>query len=95
MKWKVTPGAALQSNFRLRRGPTPQRSERFYSCRSMLAGDVPRQASRTLLVPDTASAEAARLYARGGWVACGSMPSYAVLPHGGLCDTTFYYRTLA
>ncbi len=25
---------------------------------------------------------------------CGVIPGYALLPGGGLCDTTFFYRTL-
>jgi GNAT superfamily N-acetyltransferase len=53
-----------------------------------------RAEGRTLLVLDTASAEAERLYERGGWVPCGLVPGYALLPQGGLCDTRFYYRQL-
>lgn len=53
-----------------------------------------RQAGRTLLVLDTASGDAERLYARMGWQRCGVIPGYALLPHGGLCDTTLFYRAL-
>jgi GNAT superfamily N-acetyltransferase len=49
---------------------------------------------RTLLVLDTASGDAERLYARLGWQRCGVIPGYALLPRGGLCDTTIFYRTL-
>jgi GNAT superfamily N-acetyltransferase len=49
---------------------------------------------KTLLVLDTASGDAERLYARMGWQRCGVIPGYALLPHGGLCDTTVFYRTL-
>ena len=49
---------------------------------------------KTLLVLDTASAEAERLYERGGWQRCGTVPGYALLPHGGLCATTFFFREL-
>ena len=49
---------------------------------------------KTLLVLDTASVEAERLYARGGWVPCGLVPGYALLPQGGLCDTRFFYKRL-
>jgi GNAT superfamily N-acetyltransferase len=49
---------------------------------------------RTVLVLDTASGDAQRLYARMGWQRCGVIPGYALLPRGGLCDTTFFYRTL-
>ena len=52
-------------------------------------------AGRTLLVLDTASDAAERLYARAGWVRVGTVPGYALLPHGGLCDTVFYYKQLA
>ncbi|MDP9044553.1 MAG: GNAT family N-acetyltransferase [Pseudomonadota bacterium] len=51
--------------------------------------------ARTLLVLDTASPEAERLYVRHGWQRCGTVPGYALRPGGGLCDTTFYYRQLA
>ena len=51
-------------------------------------------AGKTLLVLDTADATAARLYARLGWVAAGSIPGYALLPQGGPCATTFFYREL-
>lgn len=49
---------------------------------------------KTLLVLDTASGDAERLYARMGWQRCGVIPGYALLPQGGLCDTTVFYRTL-
>jgi GNAT superfamily N-acetyltransferase len=51
-------------------------------------------AGRTLLVLDTASGDAERLYARLGWQRCGVIPGYALLPQGGLCDTTVFYRSL-
>jgi hypothetical protein len=53
-----------------------------------------RDGGKTLLVLDTASPEAERLYARAGWQRCGSIPGYALLPQGGLCATTFFYREL-
>jgi GNAT superfamily N-acetyltransferase len=53
-----------------------------------------REAGKTLLVLDTANDEAARLYARLGWQACGTIPGYALLPRGGLCATTYFYRVL-
>jgi GNAT superfamily N-acetyltransferase len=53
-----------------------------------------RACGKTLLVLDTASDEAERLYARQGWVRVGAIPDYALLPHGGLCATTVYYRNL-
>ena len=47
---------------------------------------------RTLLVLDTAGAEAERLYARTGWQRVGVVPDYAMWPAGGFCDTTFSGR---
>jgi GNAT superfamily N-acetyltransferase len=59
------------------------------------AEEAARAAGKSLLVLDTASADAERLYARMGWQRCGVIPGYALLPQGGLCDTTFFYRRLA
>lgn len=47
-----------------------------------------------MLVLDTASSDAERLYAKLGWQPCGVIPGFALLPGGGLCDTKFFYRTL-
>lgn len=58
------------------------------------AEDVARERGKTLLVLDTASDAAERLYERSGWQRCGTVPDYALLPRGGLCDTTFFYRKL-
>ena len=49
---------------------------------------------KTLLVLDTASDDAERLYVRLGWQRCGTIPGYALLPQGGPCDTTYFYRVL-
>jgi GNAT superfamily N-acetyltransferase len=54
-----------------------------------------RECGKTLLVLDTVSGgEAERLYGRLGWERVGVIPGYALLPRGGLCDTTVYYRKL-
>jgi GNAT superfamily N-acetyltransferase len=53
-----------------------------------------REAGKTLLVLDTASDDAERLYARGGWQRCGVIPDYARWPGGGPCPTTFFYKFL-
>jgi GNAT superfamily N-acetyltransferase len=53
-----------------------------------------RECGKTLLVLDTASTEAERVYERLGWVRVGVIPRYALLPQGGLCDTAVYYRVL-
>jgi GNAT superfamily N-acetyltransferase len=57
--------------------------------------DAARAQGRHLLVLDTASAAAERLYARLGWQRVGVVPDYALLPGGGLCATTFFYKHLA
>jgi GNAT superfamily N-acetyltransferase len=53
------------------------------------------RAGKTLLVLDTASDSAERLYARSGWVECGRIPGYALLPTGEPCATTLFYKQLA
>jgi GNAT superfamily N-acetyltransferase len=53
-----------------------------------------RAAGRTLLVLDTASKDAERLYARHGWQRVGEIPGYALWPAGGLCPTTVFYKAL-
>jgi GNAT superfamily N-acetyltransferase len=49
---------------------------------------------KTLLVLDTASPDAERLYVRQGWQLCGRIPDYALMPDGALCATTVYYKSL-
>jgi len=51
-------------------------------------------AGKTLLVLDTASDDAQRLYARSGWIQCGRIPGYALLPSGEPCATTLFYKQL-
>ena len=58
------------------------------------AESAARECGKTLLVLDTANAAAERLYERLGWEPVGIIPGYALLPQGGLCDTTVYYRNL-
>jgi GNAT superfamily N-acetyltransferase len=52
-------------------------------------------AGKTLLVLDTASAVAERLYERRGWTKVGSIPEYALWPDGGFVPTTLYFKKLA
>jgi GNAT superfamily N-acetyltransferase len=52
------------------------------------------ECGKTLLVLDTANPEAERLYERLGWERVGVIPDFALLPRGGLCGTTFFYRNL-
>lgn len=49
---------------------------------------------KTLLVLDTSSPDAERLYARVGWQRVGVIPGYALLPDGEPCATTYFYRAL-
>lgn len=58
------------------------------------AEEAARKAGKTLLVLDTASGDAERLYARLGWTFAGTIPDYALWPQGGLCSTRLYYRKL-
>lgn len=60
----------------------------------LAAERLARDCGKSLLVLDTASGAAERLYAKLGWQRCGVIPGYALWPHGGLCDTTVFYRTL-
>ena len=52
------------------------------------------EAGKTLLVLDTASDDAERLYERGGWQRVGVIPDYALWPAGGFCATTYYFKPL-
>ena len=53
------------------------------------------QSGKTLLVLDTASPEAERLYAREGWQRVGEIPEYALLPDGVPCTTIVFFKKLA
>ncbi len=53
-----------------------------------------RRHGKSLLVLDTASGDAERLYARLGWTLVGVIPNYALWPGGGFCDTSVFYRKL-
>jgi len=59
------------------------------------AEDVARECGKSLLVLDTASGDAERLYAKLGWQRVGVIPGFALWPQGGLCDTTYFFRTLS
>jgi GNAT superfamily N-acetyltransferase len=53
------------------------------------------ECGKTLLVLDAVTGgDAERLYERLGWQRVGVIPGYALLPQGGLCDTTVFYRNL-
>jgi GNAT superfamily N-acetyltransferase len=54
-----------------------------------------RDCGKTLLVLDAVTGgDAERLYERLGWVRVGPIPGYALMPQGGLCSTTVFYRNL-
>ncbi|NNM74625.1 GNAT family N-acetyltransferase [Enterovirga aerilata] len=53
-----------------------------------------RHAGKTLLVLDTASPEAERLYERSGWMRVGTIPNYALLPDGRPCTTVLFFKEL-
>jgi len=53
-----------------------------------------REQGRTLLVLDTASDDAKRVYARLGWTVAGVIPGYALNPDRTECDTTIYWKRL-
>ena len=61
----------------------------------MLAAEAAAlDAGKTLLILDTASAEAERLYHRLGWQRVGVVPDYALWPVGGFVDTAIFYKHL-
>jgi GNAT superfamily N-acetyltransferase len=61
----------------------------------MLAAEAAaEEAGKSLLVLDTASPDAERLYRRCGWQRAGVIPDYALLPDGGFVDTTIFYKRL-
>ncbi len=53
-----------------------------------------RDAGKSLLVLDTASESAERLYDRLGWHRVGVIPGYALWPDGGPVDTIIFYKEL-
>ena len=50
---------------------------------------------KTVLVLDTASDDAERVYRKLGWQECGVIPDFALLPGGELCATTYFYKRIA
>jgi GNAT superfamily N-acetyltransferase len=58
------------------------------------ADEAARSCGRSLLVLDTASGQAERIYERLGWVRVGTVPGFALMPDGAHCDTVFFYRAL-
>jgi GNAT superfamily N-acetyltransferase len=54
--------------------------------------DAARGQCRRVLVLDTASSTADRLYERLGWRRVGAVPDYAYMPDGEPCTTVFFYK---
>ncbi|HWK50804.1 MAG TPA: GNAT family N-acetyltransferase [Steroidobacter sp.] len=51
-------------------------------------------AGKTVLVLDTASDAAERLYRRQGWQYSGTIPDFALMPDGEFCATHIFYKML-
>jgi ribosomal protein S18 acetylase RimI-like enzyme len=58
------------------------------------AEEASRIAGKTLLVLDTASGAAEKIYTNLGWTRLGVIPNYALLPDGRFCDTTIFFKQL-
>lgn len=56
--------------------------------------DLASRMGKTLLVLDTASDEADRLYRGLDWIEVGPIPGFALFPDGRPCDTVFFYKQL-
>ena len=60
------------------------------------AEEAAREAGRTLLTLDTfTGGDAERFYERNGWTRAGSVPKYALFPHGGMGGTTIFWKDVA
>jgi GNAT superfamily N-acetyltransferase len=73
------------------------RSARGRGIARLLMEEAERQAvsaGKTLLVLDTASDHAERLYEHLNWVKVGVIPKYALFPDGGWTDTTIFWKWL-
>ena len=58
------------------------------------AENAARESGRNVLVLDTASDAAERLYERCGWQRVGAIPDFALMPDGARCATVVYYKRL-
>ena len=56
--------------------------------------DLAREKGKTLLVLDTASDDADRLYRALDWTEVGAIPGFALFPDGRPCDTVIFYKQL-
>jgi GNAT superfamily N-acetyltransferase len=74
-----------------------RRARRMGVAQQLLAAaeQMARDEHRTVLVLDAVTdGDAARLYARSGWVRVGDVPDFALMPDGAYCSTTYFYRAL-
>ncbi|MEQ1516600.1 MAG: GNAT family N-acetyltransferase [Usitatibacteraceae bacterium] len=74
-----------------------RRARRRGLCAALMiaAENAARSAGKTLLVLDTVTGgDAERQYAKLGWQLSGYIPDYALMPKGGLCSTTVFYKKL-
>ncbi len=55
---------------------------------------VASEKGKSLLVLDTASEDAMRLYERLGWNRVGMIPNYALNPDRSFCDTVVYWKAM-
>jgi ribosomal protein S18 acetylase RimI-like enzyme len=56
---------------------------------------IAKAKGKTLLTLDTETGGVAeRLYTRLGWTVSGTIPNYALLPYGGYCSTTIFYKAI-
>ena len=51
--------------------------------------------AKMLVLDAVTGGDGARLYARLGWQRVGEVPRFALMPRGGYCSTTFFYRDLS
>jgi GNAT superfamily N-acetyltransferase len=73
----------------------PAARRRGVGARLLVAAErLARDRGKTLLVLDTATAEADRLYRRHGWQLSGEIPEYALFPDGTPCATRIYFKKL-
>ena len=74
----------------------PRRARRQDIGRALIvaAETTARELGRRLVVLDTVSGSAERLYVTLGWRRVGVVPGYALWPNGEPCDSTVYYRVL-
>lgn len=73
-----------------------RRGRRRGAAQALLAAaeQAGRDLGLTLLVLDTVTGGAERLYARLGWTRVGSIPNYALMPDGTPCATTYFYKDI-